>query len=181
MIQAPKNEQSNLQSSYWFPKGVLAIGNQLAACRIRALIAPKPKQVGTIFLAFHSAVHPWRNTGIGAYKLMQQTLWPEPPRDWPSFKKECVRTAYITFLFFFICWLNILPRLNLKRAKFHPLSKKSSSGFCFCFTVSKKGMCFHLPNTFISVFMDIWRCEILPIFHLMSPSSPFFLFFFLTT
>lgn len=74
MIQAAKNEQSNLQNSHWFPKGVLAIGNQLAACRIRALIAPKPKQGETIFLAFHSAVHYQRNTRMVAYKLMQQIL-----------------------------------------------------------------------------------------------------------
>lgn len=30
-------------------------------------------------------------------------------------------------------------------------------------------MCFCLPNAFIYVFMDIWRCEILPVFPLISP------------
>lgn len=138
MIQAPKNEQSNLQSSYWFPKGVLAIGNQLAACRIRALIAPKPKQVGTIFLAFHSAVHPWRNTGIGAYKLMQQTLWPEPPRDWPSFKKECVRTAYITFLFFFYLLIKYFAEAEPEKSKIPPALQKEQLGVLFLFHSFKK-------------------------------------------
>jgi len=46
----------------------------MAACRIKILIAPKPKQGGTVFLAFHNAVQYWRNTGMGTYKLMQQIL-----------------------------------------------------------------------------------------------------------
>lgn len=59
-----------------------------------------------------------------------RSFWPELPRDWPYLKKEPLRNGYISVLFL-ICWLIILPGLNLQRAKFHPLSKKNSSGFFF--------------------------------------------------
>lgn len=138
MIQAPKNEQSNLQSSYWFPKGVLAIGNQLAACRIRALIAPKPKQVGTIFLAFRSAVHPWRNTGIGAYKLMQQILLAWATKRLTILQERvCKNCMHYTSIFFYLL-IKYFAEAEPEKSKIPPALQKEQLGVLFLFHSFKK-------------------------------------------
>lgn len=129
MIQAAENAQSNLQNSYRFPKGVLAIGNQSAACKIRALIAPKPKQGGTIFLAFHSAVHCWRNAGMDAYKLVQQILlaWVTEGLTIPQ-ERAFENRMYFTPIYLLI---NYFAKAEPEKSKIPPALQKEQLGDFF--------------------------------------------------
>lgn len=151
-IQAAKNEQSNLQNSYWFPKGVLAIGNQLAACKIRALIARKAKQGGTVFLAFHSAVH---YTGMGAYKWMQQILsaWATKGLTIPQERtfKNCM---YFTSGFYLL--INYFTKAKPEKIKIPPaLQKEQLRVWFFCLLVSwfKKKACAFIYLTPLLLFL----------------------------
>lgn len=151
MSQASKNEQSNLQNRYWFPKRVLAIGNQLAARRIRALIAPKPKQGETIFLAFHSAVHYWRNTGMGAYKLMQQILlaWATKGLTIPQ-ERTFKNWMYFTSIFYLL--INCFVKAEPEKSKIpSSLQKEQFGGFLF--RSFKKKECAFICLTLLLVFL----------------------------
>lgn len=83
---------------------------------------------------------------------------------------------YFTSIFYLL--IKYFAKAKPEKSKIPPTLQKEQLRGGGCFTVLKKGMCFHLPNTFIGVFMDIWRYEILPGFHLMSPSLFFFFFSF---
>lgn len=125
-------------------------------------------------LSSHITLHPWANNGVGSYKLMQQIVlaW-----DVKRLKEEHRKTG-LHLASNFLCWSSILPRLNLERAEFHLLSKRSSSGFWFWFTdlffiyIFFLKVCFHLPNTFINVFRAFGGVR-------LSLFSTLFLLFFL--
>lgn len=74
----------------------------------------------------------------------------------------------------FYLLMKYFAKAEPEKSKFPPALQKEQLRVLFCFTAFIKGTCFHLPNTCISVFMDIWRCAVLPLFHLMSPSLFYF-------
>lgn len=135
MIQAPKNELNSLWSSYWFPKGVLTTGNQLAACRIKALITLIPKQDGTVLSHCSSPLEKYHDRYLEIDAADRFGLRYEKT---VHASRKLIEKLDCILILSFICWSSIFPRLNLERAKFYPVSKGSSSGFWFWFT------CFYL-------------------------------------